>query len=81
MFSQVAVLGAGQMGSGIAQVIAQKNIFVQLVDPSAEALKIAKEKINNSLDKLYQKKLISLSPNKVLQNIQISSEFNIIKKQ
>ena len=79
MFSQVVVLGAGQMGSGIAQVIAQKNIPVQLVDLSEEVLKTAQEKIKNSLNKLYQKKLIILNPNEVLQNIQFSSELNIIK--
>ncbi len=79
MFSQVTVLGAGQMGSGIAQVIAQKNISVQLVDLSEDALKIAQEKIENSLNKLYQKKIITLNPNEVLRNIQFSSEFSVIK--
>lgn len=79
MFSQVTVLGAGQMGSGIAQVIAQKNVSVQLIDLSADALKVAQEKIKSSLSKLYQKKLITLNPNEVLRNIQFSSEFSVIK--
>ena len=56
MFSKVIVWGAGQMGSGIAQVIAQNNIPVQLIDLNKAVLKKAQEKIRNSLNKLYQKK-------------------------
>ncbi len=80
MFSHVAVLGAGQMGSGIAQVIAQKDISVQLVDLNEAALKKAQSKIKNSLEKLYKKKLITLTPDEVLQKIQFVSDINSIKQ-
>ena len=79
MFSKVAVLGAGQMGGGIAQVIAQKNISVQLVDTKDTALKTTESKIKNSLEKLYKKNLIKLTPSEVLEKIQFLSEINSIK--
>ena len=79
MFSRVAVIGAGQMGSGIAQVIAQKNISVQLVDLNELALKTAQDKIKNSLEKLYEKKLITSKPDEVLKKIQFVSDIRSIK--
>ena len=79
MFSKVAVLGAGQMGNGIAQVIAQKGISVQLVDLSEIALQKAQKKIKTSLDNFYQKKLIAVTPNEVLQKVKFTSEFSTIK--
>ena len=79
MFLKTAVLGAGVMGNGIAQIIAQKDISVQLVDPSKTTLKTARIKIQNSLNKLYQKKLIALTPNEVLKKIHFVSELNTIQ--
>jgi 3-hydroxybutyryl-CoA dehydrogenase len=79
MFSHTVVLGAGQMGSGIAQVIAQKGVSVQLVDLNETALEKAQDKIKNSLDKLYKKKLITLTPDEVLQKIQFIPNINSIK--
>ena len=79
MFSKVAVLGAGQMGGGIAQVIAQKNISVQLVDTKDTALKKVEDKIKNSLEKLYKKQIINITPSEVLEKIQFVPEINSIK--
>lgn len=79
MFSKIAVLGAGQMGGGIAQVIAQKNISVQLIDTKDTVLQKAEDKIKNSLEKLYKKNLISLTPSEVLEKIQFITEINSIK--
>lgn len=79
MFSRVTVLGAGQMGSGIAQVIAQKGTPVQLVDLNEVTLEKAQKKIQSSLNKLHQKKLITLSPDKILQKIQFTPNINSIK--
>jgi len=73
MFSKVIVWGAGQMGSGIAQVIAQNNISVRLIDLNETVLKKAQEKIKNSLNKLYQKKTVTRTPDKVLQKIKFVS--------
>jgi 3-hydroxybutyryl-CoA dehydrogenase len=47
----VAVVGAGTMGHGIAQVVAQHGFDVRLFDESSEALGAAKSGIELTLDK------------------------------
>ena len=51
----VGVVGAGQMGSGIAQVAAQAGYEVLLLDVSEEALKRGLEAIRRSLGKFLEK--------------------------
>lgn len=58
-FSVVGVVGAGQMGSGIAQVAAMSGLDVVLQDISAEGLAKAKSRIEQSLAKLAEKGKIS----------------------
>ncbi len=59
IFKNVAVVGSGQMGSGIAQVCAMKGVIVQLIDLSEEQLKKAEKTIDKSLGKLVEKEKIS----------------------
>jgi 3-hydroxybutyryl-CoA dehydrogenase len=47
----VAVVGAGTMGSGIAQVFAEEGFFVYLFDETYEKSKEGKEKIKKRLEK------------------------------
>jgi 3-hydroxybutyryl-CoA dehydrogenase len=47
----VAVIGAGTMGHGIAQIVAQNGMHVRLTDASDDALVWAESKIQLSLDK------------------------------
>ena len=73
-FKKVGVLGGGQMGSGIAQVVAIKNIPVVLVDISEDQLKKAVAVVDKSLDRLIKKELITLEEkNKALSLIETSS--------
>ena len=51
----MAVVGAGQMGSGIAQVAAQAGLRVVLADASADLARKAVDKLGASLEKLVQK--------------------------
>ncbi|HLV61140.1 MAG TPA: 3-hydroxybutyryl-CoA dehydrogenase [Fredinandcohnia sp.] len=51
----LAVVGAGQMGAGIAQVAAQAGLRVVLIDVSEEAAKKAYAKIGALLDRQVQK--------------------------
>ena len=67
------------MGGGIAQVIAQKGVSVQLVDLNEAALEKARNKIKNSLEKLYKKNLITLTPDEVFQKIQFVPNIKSIK--
>ncbi len=79
MFSRVAVIGAGQMGSGIAQIIAQKNISVHLIDLNEALCEKAIQSIKHSLKKLHQKRSLHLLPEKVLENIQLGQNMAVIK--
>ncbi|HLV66323.1 MAG TPA: 3-hydroxyacyl-CoA dehydrogenase NAD-binding domain-containing protein [Polyangiaceae bacterium] len=51
----LAVLGAGQMGSGIAQVAAAQGISVLLADVSVERASAGRNKLGAVLDRLVQK--------------------------
>jgi 3-hydroxybutyryl-CoA dehydrogenase len=53
--SHMAVIGAGQMGSGIAQVAAQTGIAVTLADATPELVARSVERLGKSLAKLVEK--------------------------
>jgi 3-hydroxybutyryl-CoA dehydrogenase len=52
---RMAVIGAGQMGSGIAQVAAQAGLQVVLTDAAADLAKRGHDKLGASLAKLVEK--------------------------
>lgn len=58
-FKKVGVLGAGQMGNGITQVVAAQGTSVVMVDISEEALKAGMATIEKSLDRLIKKEVIT----------------------
>ncbi len=55
----LGVVGAGQMGRGIAQVAAQSGLGVVLVDQSPEVAKAGVERIREALERLVDKDRIS----------------------
>ena len=55
MAERVAVLGAGQMGNGIAHVFAQSGHDVTMIDISAEALERGRATIAANLDRQIKK--------------------------
>ena len=55
----VGVIGAGAMGSGIAQIAAQKGHQVKLMDQQPEALEASKQKLVKILSRLVEKGIIS----------------------
>src|SRR5437763_14005880 len=55
MAERVAVIGAGQMGNGIAHVFAQSGFDVTMSDVSADALKRGKDTIAGNLDRQIKK--------------------------
>ena len=57
----VAVIGAGTMGNGIAHTFAQCGFKVQLIDVSEIALKKGMETISRNLDRMVSKEKISES--------------------
>ena len=55
----IAVIGAGTMGNGIAQVCATTGYQVTLIDVVAEQLELAMASINRSVEKLYSKRRLT----------------------
>ena len=55
----IAVIGAGTMGNGIAHTFAQNGYLVQLIDNNEHALKNGIQTISNNLDRMLHKELIS----------------------
>ena len=79
--SSVGVLGSGQMGNGIAQVVASSGIKVTLVDVKMEFLERGITNIKNSLNKLASKQKISdIEVKEALSNISTSTEFQSISE-
>ncbi len=59
--NKIVVIGAGTMGSGIAQWFAQNFCSVELIDNSSEQLQKAKSSIEASWDKLEKKGKLTAS--------------------
>jgi len=57
----IAVIGAGTMGNGIAHTFAQAGFKVQLIDVNETALATAMETITKNLDRLIAKEKIAAS--------------------
>ena len=71
----IAVIGAGAMGNGIAHTFAQSGYKVQLIDVNKDTLNKALKTISNNLDRLISKgKIEENKKSKILSNI---STFNI----
>jgi 3-hydroxybutyryl-CoA dehydrogenase len=70
----IAVIGAGTMGNGIAHVFAQKGFKIQLIDAQATALEKAIATIKKNLDRQISKQTITAEDKaNTLSNIQIST--------
>ena len=54
--SSISVIGAGSMGSGIAQVSAQAGIQVNLIDLDQKSLQRATSTIDKSVSRIVKKK-------------------------
>ena len=54
----IAVIGAGTMGNGIAHVFAQNGFQVHLIDVSKEALDKGLSTISKNLDRMVAKEKI-----------------------
>jgi 3-hydroxybutyryl-CoA dehydrogenase len=66
----IAVIGSGTMGNGIAHVFAQNNFSVNLIDVSQNQLDKAIDRIKKNLDRQVSKNTISEAiKNKTIENI------------
>jgi len=71
----VCVIGAGAMGSGIAQLVATHGYNVNLVDINEELLKKAKVSIDKNLDRFFvaKNKLSNEEAKKILSRIHLAT--------
>ncbi|KGM30522.1 3-hydroxybutyryl-CoA dehydrogenase [Inquilinus limosus] len=80
MIQTIGVIGAGQMGSGIAQVGAQSGFTIRLMDVDAKALERARESIEGHVDRLIGRgKLTAEEKPAVLARIHTASEYQAFK--
>ncbi|NHW44745.1 MAG: 3-hydroxyacyl-CoA dehydrogenase, partial [Candidatus Verstraetearchaeota archaeon] len=78
---RVAVIGAGAMGHGIAQVFAMAGFEVSLLDIKDEFLKNAMEKIRWSLNKFAEKRRIKPEDvDKILARIKTTTSYEVATK-
>ena len=77
MISTICVIGAGTMGSGIAQTAAQNGFYTLLFDINREVLEKAKTSIQKSLQYLLDKQKISAEEKEnIYQRIQFITDTN-----
>lgn len=76
----IGVIGAGQMGNGIAQVAASSGLQVVMMDVSAAALDKGLATISGSCDRLIKKdKMTEAQKSELLGRIKTSSEMKALK--
>jgi 3-hydroxybutyryl-CoA dehydrogenase len=80
MTKTVGVLGAGQMGSGIAQVAASVGYEVLVYDLMPQALTKAESGIAGSLDRLIKKEVLTAqAKDETLKRIKFTNNFDDLK--
>ncbi|MEG4342102.1 3-hydroxyacyl-CoA dehydrogenase NAD-binding domain-containing protein [Microcoleus sp. A003_D6] len=78
----VGVIGAGVMGVGVAQNLAQTGHHAVLIDISDDILERAKQEIKNNIrfQGFFNKKEKTESPNDILDKITFSSNYQFLEK-
>ena len=76
---RIAVIGAGAMGSGIAQVCATSGYHVTMIDVKPDAIERARASIASSVEKLHSKgKLDDTARDNALHNIQTATSLEAV---
>ncbi|MEE8560109.1 MAG: 3-hydroxyacyl-CoA dehydrogenase NAD-binding domain-containing protein, partial [Alphaproteobacteria bacterium] len=78
MIEKIGVIGAGQMGSGIAHVFALNGFGVKLADIGQQQLERALEVINRSLDRQASRGAITAQEkDAALERIETGTDFSM----
>nr|WP_148690805.1 3-hydroxyacyl-CoA dehydrogenase [Acidianus manzaensis] len=72
-----AVVGSGAMGHGIAEVLAINGFEVKMIDISWDILNKAKSRMEDSLKKFYEKKIITENPEEIMKRISMSTSYDV----
>jgi len=79
MTDRIAVVGAGQMGNGIAHVFAQSGYPVTMIDVSPEALEKGRSTIEKNLERQVKKGAIAADePGKILSRIGVDQDMGAV---
>ena len=74
-FERIGVVGAGQMGAGIAEVSARAGIHTVVIEATEEAASAGRRRIESSLDKAVQRGKLSVAEQvAMLDNIHVSAK-------
>ena len=77
----IGIIGAGQMGNGIAHVCARSGFEVKLLDENEETLKSSIEQIDKSLERAIKRGEINNDEkNKALSRVSTTSTYNHFKE-
>ncbi|MCR9221659.1 MAG: 3-hydroxybutyryl-CoA dehydrogenase [Alphaproteobacteria bacterium] len=80
MFKTVGVVGAGQMGHGIALVSALKGVEVKLLDVSQEAIDAGMEKVRQGLERQEARGVIAQADaDAAYKRIETSTDYAVFK--
>ncbi|GGR00949.1 3-hydroxyacyl-CoA dehydrogenase family protein [Deinococcus ruber] len=75
---QIAVIGAGQMGAGIAQVAAQSGFSVMVQDVNNEFLAKGEANIEKSLARLHEKGKLTETPADILARLSFTTDLQAL---
>jgi 3-hydroxybutyryl-CoA dehydrogenase len=79
MTDRIAVVGAGQMGNGIAHIFAQSGYPVTMIDVSSEALEKGRSTIEKNLERQVKKGSIAPDePSKILSRIGVDQDMGAV---
>ncbi|MFA5595388.1 MAG: 3-hydroxyacyl-CoA dehydrogenase NAD-binding domain-containing protein [Trueperaceae bacterium] len=73
-----AVLGAGTMGRGIAQLLLQAGADVVLVDPQPDALSRARTDLNDTFEMLAAKGRLAATPGQLMARLSTSADVHAV---
>ncbi|MBW9140740.1 MAG: 3-hydroxyacyl-CoA dehydrogenase [Candidatus Aramenus sp.] len=76
---KVLVVGSGTMGHGIAEVAAISGFEVKLVDISWDILNRAKERMMDSLKRLYERGAIKDTPEAIMSRVTMSVSYDVAR--
>ena len=80
MIKNISVIGAGTMGTGIAQVASSHGCIVTLIDSAPDAIERSKSYLDSMLNRLVEKEKINKEDVlNILSNIQWSNQIETIK--
>ena len=80
MINTVGIIGAGAMGSGIAQVAAQAGWEIVLIDTQQESLTRSRDKLLKILNRLVEKgRLTDMDSNAIFGRIQYATDQSALK--